>query len=111
MYGIASRNWILGLVLVVGTSGLAVAGENWPQYRGADSRGVVEGGDLPVEWDTEKNIEWKTDIAGRGWSSPIVWGDKVFLTTAINSAPTEKAKMGLYMGGERARPKTSHQWC
>ncbi len=104
------RNWIFMCVLILGTSPLAMAGENWPQYRGADSRGVVEGGNLPVEWDAEKNIEWKTDIAGRGWSSPIVWRNKVFLTTAINSAPTEKAKMGLYMGGERAKPTTSHQW-
>ena len=46
--------------------------ENWPQFRGADSRGVVEGStNLPETWSASENVEWKTDIPGRGWSSPV----------------------------------------
>lgn len=98
------------LLILLSASTSTFAGENWPAFRGEDARGIGEGDRLPIEWTTEKNVEWKTDISGRGWSSPIVWGNDVFLTTAINSAPDEPAKMGLYMGGERARPSTVHQW-
>lgn len=100
----------LACIVMLGVAVPSMAGENWPSFRGADSRGIAEGENLPVEWSATENVEWKTDIAGRGWSSPIVWGDKVFLTTAINSADTEDAKMGLYMGGERAKPTTVHYW-
>ena len=55
------------------------AQENWPAFRGADSRGIAENPDLPDTWSTTENVAWKTDIPGRGWSSPIVWGKKVFL--------------------------------
>jgi outer membrane protein assembly factor BamB len=101
---------LITMATIITLSTVSFAGANWPAFRGADSRGIGEGANLPVEWSATKNIEWKTDIAGRGWGSPIVWGDKVFLTTAINSADTEDAQMGLYMGGERAKPTTPHQW-
>lgn len=53
----------------------------------------------------------ETDIKGRGWSSPIVWGDKIFLTTVVNLGESEKPKKGLYFGGERPKPPESeHQW-
>jgi outer membrane protein assembly factor BamB len=55
---------------------------NWPGWRGP-SAGVSTEKNLPVEWDQSKNILWKTPLAGRGHSSPIIWGNKVFLTTAI----------------------------
>lgn len=84
--------------------------DNWPQFRGADSRGVAEGDSLPVTWSSTKNVEWKTDLPGRGWSSPVVWGNKVFLTTAINMGEGEKPKKGLYFGGNRPTPDTVHQW-
>lgn len=57
--------------------------DNWPQWRGPRGQGVSEEKNLPLEWSPTKNIKWKTPIPGRGHSSPIVWGNRLFLTTAI----------------------------
>jgi outer membrane protein assembly factor BamB len=81
----------LGLLVSVGLDSLssratraaAHVASNWPQFRGPGSQGVSEEVGLPVEWGADKNIRWKTPIAGRGHSSPIVWGRTVFLTSAI----------------------------
>ena len=56
---------------------------NWPQFRGADGNMHAEAKDLPQEWGNDKNIKWKLPLSGKGWSSPIVWGDRVFFTEAI----------------------------
>jgi outer membrane protein assembly factor BamB len=56
---------------------------NWPQFRGPDSNQLTKEKKLPEEWSNDKNIEWKYKLNGRGWSSPVVWGDKVFLTSAV----------------------------
>jgi outer membrane protein assembly factor BamB len=57
---------------------------SWPGWRGPDGQGVSTAADVPTQW-TEKNVLWKTPIPGRGHSSPIVWGDRIFLTTAVES--------------------------
>src|SRR5829696_5773998 len=89
----------------------ANAGENWPQFRGPGARGVSENAGLPTTWSPTENIRWKRDLPGRGWSSPIVWGDRMFLTTVVNKGETEVAKKGLYFGGNRpAAPKSVHEW-
>jgi hypothetical protein len=90
----------------------ALAQENWPQFRGADSMGLSAAtGVLPDHWSTTENVAWKTDIPGRGWSSPIVWGNKILLTTCVNSGETEEATKGLYFGGERPKPPDAeHEW-
>jgi len=66
-----------------------LAAENWPGFRGPDARGVAENPNLPVSWNVEtgSNIVWKASIPGLGHSSPVIWGDRVFLTTAISSNP------------------------
>ncbi len=56
--------------------------ENWTRFRGPNGQGISKAKDLPVQWSAEENIAWKTDIPGNGWSSPIVWNDHIFLTTA-----------------------------
>ena len=85
--------------------------ENWPQFRGAGARGVASGSHLPDRWSATENVAWKRDIPGRGWSSPIVWGDRVFLTTVINTGQSEEPKKGLYFGGDRPKAaETVHQW-
>lgn len=66
---------------------------------------------LPDRWSPTENIDWKTDLPGRGWSSPIVSGGRVFLTAVINRGETEEPKKGLYFGGNRPEPpKTEHEW-
>jgi outer membrane protein assembly factor BamB len=65
---------------------------NWPQWRGPQSSGISEEKGLPAEWDSERNIVWKTPIPGRGHSSPIVWGNRIFLTTSIEGEVVAGAK-------------------
>lgn len=57
--------------------------QNWPQFRGAESNMVSPGKNLPSEWGNDKNILWKYKLDGAGWSSPIVWGDKVFFVSTF----------------------------
>lgn len=100
-----------GLVMVVLVSGWAEAQSNWPQFRGSDARGVAENSRLPDRWSASENVAWKKEIPGRGWSSPVVWNDHVFLTTVVNTGKSEEAKKGLYFGGDRPQPPESiHQW-
>lgn len=60
------------------------AEENWPRFRGPNGQGISAATGLPTEWSAEKNIAWKTEIPGEGWSSPIVWGERVFVSAATD---------------------------
>jgi len=75
-----------------------VPGIDWPGFRGPHASGIAEGFDLPTRWNvkTGENIRWKTPIPGLGHSSPIVWGDRIFVTTAIGSAGEAYLRVGLY---------------
>ena len=104
---------ILHLIAIFVLSSFAVPVSNndqWPQFRGPQSTGVAEDPQLPDKWSATENVAWKTDIPGLGWSSPIVWGDKIFVTSVISSAEIEPPKKGLYFGGERGVPKDEHRW-
>jgi outer membrane protein assembly factor BamB len=83
---------------------------HWPQFRGADSRGIGTSDQLPLEWSREKNVAWQVAVPGRGWSSPITWGDRVFLTTAVSEGQEEEPRKGLYFGGERGASTNRHRW-
>lgn len=71
---------------------------HWPGFRGPSASGVAEGFPTPLAWDAAagKNIAWKTPVPGLGHSSPAVWGDRVFITTAVSSDPDPQLKVGLY---------------
>ncbi len=87
------------------------AAPEWTQFRGPGARGVAEGANLPERWSAGENVAWKTDLPGRGWSSPIVTGGRVYLTTVVNQGESEEPKKGLYFGGDRGKPPESvHQW-
>ena len=89
----------------------ARAQENWPQFRGPSSTGVGSSDLLPDHWSATENVEWKTEIPGQGWSSPIVWGNRVFVTTVVNTGTTPEAKKGLYFKGEQREPVDAvHLW-
>jgi outer membrane protein assembly factor BamB len=89
----------------------ATAETNWPQFRGPAAAGVSTNGNLPDKWSATENVEWKTDLPGRSWSSPIVWGSGVFLSVVVNSGESEAPKKGLYLGGNRPEPaKAEHEW-
>src|SRR5678815_3617853 len=59
--------------------------ENWPNWRGPTSTGVSKESGLPVKWSDSENVVWKAPIKGLGISSPIVWGDSVFVTSQVGS--------------------------
>lgn len=70
---------ILALALL---AALAPAAENWPQFRGPHDNGHADATDLALTWSETENVAWKTAIHDRGWSSPVLWGDQVWVTTA-----------------------------
>lgn len=87
------------------------ADSNWPQFRGSGARGTTNESKIPDRWSATENVAWKRDIPGRGWSSPVVWGNHLFLTTVVNTGESEAPKKGLYFGGDRPLPPGSnHQW-
>ncbi len=73
---------IIWLVLFAAGLPETVQAENWPCFRGPSRQGISTEKDIPVKWSNTENICWKRGIPGRGWSSPIVWGDRIYLTTA-----------------------------
>jgi outer membrane protein assembly factor BamB len=88
-----------------------LAQNNWPQFRGEQSLGVADNKNLPTTWSTNQNVAWKATVPGLGWSSPVVWGDKIFVTSVIKDGDVEPPKKGLYFGGERPTPsKDTHHW-
>jgi outer membrane protein assembly factor BamB len=89
--GDRARSWLAFIVV----SFLAAAGAhaaNWPQWRGPEGRGISPETSVPLEWSSDRNIAWRTPIPGRGHSQPIIWDDRVFLTTAIEGPVVEGAK-------------------
>ncbi len=75
-------------VLVIASLSLAYA-ENWPSWRGPGSLGISSEKGIPAKWDLSRNVKWKVEVPGLGHSSPIVWGSRIFVTTAVNSNPAE----------------------
>ncbi len=89
-----------------------LSGENdWPSFRGPSASGLApEGQDLPLKWNAEsgeENILFKVKIPGLAHSSPIIWGDRVYLTTAVNTAGDSTFKAGLYGSGDAATDRNS----
>jgi outer membrane protein assembly factor BamB len=69
--------------LIVAAALISSCTTNWPQYRGPDQNMVAKGENLPDEWGESKNIRWAVDLDAESWSSPIVWGNKIFVTSAV----------------------------
>src|SRR5207245_4462474 len=72
---------------------------DWPQFRGPGAAGLSDEKQLPLEWSADKNVQWKVKIPGRGWSSPIVWGEKVFVTAAFSEQDAKPRPGGGQSGG------------
>ena len=96
---------------MLAVTGAVGAAENWPQFRGPGAMGVAEHARLPDLWSPTENVVWKQDIPGRGWSSPVVWENHVFITTVSTEGKAWEARKGLYFGGERFKPPAGkHHW-
>jgi len=87
----------LTILTLVGAGQISIAQE-WPQFRGVGARGVADGSPLPVNWNakTGYGISWRTPIPGLGHSSPVIWGDKLFITTAVSQKDDAGIRTGLY---------------
>src|ERR1700733_2904262 len=78
------------LPIAIFLSALALASaDDWPGWRGPTANGISPLKTLPSSWSADRNIAWKTPLEGRGLSSPVVWGDRLFLTTDIEGAAVE----------------------
>jgi outer membrane protein assembly factor BamB len=90
----------------------AAADGNWPQFRGPSGSGLGDGAHPPVQWDTSKgtNIVWTVEIPGLAVSSPVVWGDRIYVTTAISSDAKQTFRTGLYGDTDSAADRSPHQW-
>lgn len=109
-----SRNLLLIVFTIFLLTSEVFAEDNWPKFRGS-SDGIAEDMALPDTWGattcSTENVVWTVEIPGRGWSSPVVWGDKIFVTAVIKKGDSEMPKKGLYLGGNREKPSDkTHRW-
>jgi hypothetical protein len=84
----------------------------WPSFRGPDAAGIASGQDLPDHWNGEAgdNILWRTPIPGLAHSSPVIWGDRLFVTSAISSEQDASFRPGLYGDGDASTDRSSQRW-
>jgi outer membrane protein assembly factor BamB len=92
--------------------GITLSAQHWPAFRGANAAGVADGKPTAVKWNVSagENVAWKTPVAGIAVSSPIVWGDRVFVSTAISSDPGQSIRPGLYGDVESVNDSSKHSW-
>ena len=85
---------------------------SWPSFRGPNASGVAEGQNLPDQWSgkTGENILWHTPIPGLAHSSPVVWGNRIFVTSAVSSDPKASFKPGLYGDGDASADRSKHRF-
>ena len=99
----------LAAVLAAGTS---LTAQNWPAFRGANAAGVADGKPTAVKWNVAagEGVAWKAPVPGLAVSSPIVWGDRVFVSTAVSSDPEQKFRTGQYGDVEPVNDSSKHSW-
>ena len=85
---------------------------SWPSFRGAQASGVADGQNLPDTWNvkTGENILWRMPIPGLAHSSPVVWGNQIFVTSAVSSDPKASFRPGLYGDGDASQDRSPHRW-
>jgi outer membrane protein assembly factor BamB len=105
------KTCLISLIVIV-TSSISATAQNWPQFRGPGASGVVEGRPAASSWDATKavNTRWKTEIPGLSHSSPVVWGKKVFVVTAVSSAAKDETRYGLYGDVDPVKDDPKHVW-
>ena len=101
----------IAFAALVSTVGFA-ASDNWPSFRGADAMSQADNDPrLPESWSDTDNVVWSIDVPGLAWSSPVTWGDRVFVTSVVSEGDIEEPQKGLYFGGNRPEPsKDVHHW-
>jgi outer membrane protein assembly factor BamB len=87
-----------------------LATDQWVQFRGPHAGAVPDDPSLPDTWSETENVVWKTPIPGMGWSSPIVWDDHVFITSAISAGKEKDPVPGLYDEHDHIKAEADHRW-
>ncbi len=102
---------ILAALLLGGALTPGLAAQNWPSFRGPGASGIADGQELPATWDVAsgRNVRWRTPIPGLGHSSPVVWGDRVYVTTSVADAIPDLA-LGETGGIDLAEDRQAHSW-
>lgn len=112
------RTRIIGLALVCAAT-LSAADQPqtpsmavWPQFRGAHASGVADGSTWPTRWSvsTQEHLAWKVRIPGLAHSSPIIWGNRIYVTSAVSSQTDATFKPGLYGEGTASSDTSRHRW-
>jgi outer membrane protein assembly factor BamB len=90
----------------------APAQGSWPSFRGPQASGVADGQNLPDRWNAAsgENVLWRTPIPGLAHSSPIVWGDRIYVTSAVSTNPGASFKPGLYGDGDASDDRSPQKW-
>ena len=111
-YVSAAASAVLVYTLSISAASNPRPGKDWPQFRGIGAAGIAEGFSLPTEWDVDagKNVLWKTDIPGIGHSSPVVWGDDIFISTSISGKGDSSLKIGAYGDIRPVQDDSEHEW-
>lgn len=88
------------------------SGSNWPSFRGPQASGIAEKQNLPDRWNAKsgENILWRTPLPGLAHSSPVVWGNQIFVTSAVSSNPKATFRPGLYGDGDASKDRSAHRW-
>jgi len=89
-----------------------IANNSWSSFRGPYAKGYVKNADTPAEWNlvTGKNIKWQTPVPGLGHSSPVIWGDRLFVTSAISGFGEDYLKVGLYGDIDEVNDESVHEF-
>lgn len=100
------------LLVALALARISSAESNWPSFRGPQAAGTSTEAPTATTWNVEKseNIAWKTPIPGLGHSSPIIWGDRLFVTSAVNKTKTAPLKVGVYGDPSPAEDNDIQQW-
>jgi outer membrane protein assembly factor BamB len=81
-----SHHVLIACWLITALAASPAVAKNWPQFRGPTGQGHSSATGVPVEWGATKNVAWKVPVPGHGWSSPVLLGGRVYLTTAVAEA-------------------------
>src|SRR4051812_33762978 len=94
MKAMTSCGWIaLCACVVFSFNGLVYGADSWTQWRGPTGQGLSNATGLPEKWSEKENIAWRTELPGKGWSSPVIDGNEIWMTTAVEfTASPEEAK-------------------
>ena len=105
---------IVAIGLMLAMPALSAGGQKqWSQFRGPSAGDIPDDPSLPDHWSETENIAWKVDVPGLSWSSPVVWNDHIFITTAVSAGDEPAPVKGLYDPGDDNGSRTStneHRW-